>query len=100
MAYALEATRMFTLGNPNLTLGTDHKPLVSIMGPKNLEDIKNPRVRAMKDKTLMYKFDIMHVPGPKNKGPDATSRYPGPDCLEGGRWRTLRTWRQPSALPR
>ena len=47
------------------------------MGPKNLEDIKNPRVRAMKDKTLMYKFDVMHVPGPKNKGPDSMSRYPG-----------------------
>ena len=76
IAYALEATRMFTLGNPELTIGTDHKPLVSIMGPKNLEEIKNPRVRAMKDKTLMYKFNMMHVPGPKNKGPDATSRYP------------------------
>ena len=68
---------MFTLGNPNLTIGTDHKPLVSIMGPKNLEDIKNPKVRAMKDETLMCKFDVKHVPGKKHKGPDATSRYPG-----------------------
>ena len=31
----------------------------------------------MKDKILMYKFDVMHVPGAKNKGPDATSRYSG-----------------------
>ena len=42
MVFALESTRMFTLGNPNLMVGTNHKPVMSIMGPKNLEDIKNP----------------------------------------------------------
>ena len=42
MVFALESTRMFSLGNPNLTVETNHKPLVSIIGPKNLDDIKNP----------------------------------------------------------
>ena len=50
VAYALESTRMYTLGNPYLTVGTDHKSLVSIMGPKNLEEIRNPRVRSKKTK--------------------------------------------------
>ena len=76
MVFALDSTRMFTLGNPNLFVGTDHKPLISIMGPKNLVDIKNPRVRSLKEKTLMYQFDIKHVPRIKNKGPDTTLRYP------------------------
>ena len=76
MVFALDSTRMFTLGNPNLFVGTDHKPLISIMGPKNLVDIKNPRVRSLKEKTLMYSFDIKHVPRIKNKGPDTTLRYP------------------------
>ena len=76
LSYALEQTRMYTLGNPNLIVGTDHKPLVSIMGLKDLDEIKNPRVRGFKDKTLMYSFTTIHVPGKDLKVPDATSRYP------------------------
>ena len=56
LIYALEQTRMYTLGNPNLTVGMDHKPLVPIMGLKDLDEIKNLRVRGFKDKTLMYSF--------------------------------------------
>ena len=82
VAYALESTRMYMLGNPHMVMGTDHKALVSIMGPKNLEEIKNPQVRSQKDKTLTFKFDMKHVPGPKKRGPDATSRYPGTRCTE------------------
>ena len=73
---------MYMLGIPHLTVGTDHKALVSIMEPKNLEEIKNPRVRSQKDKTFMFKFDVKHVRGPKNRGPDATTRYPGTRCTE------------------
>ena len=62
---------MYTLGNSDLTVGTDHKPLV-----KNLEDIKNPRLRSFKDKTLMYTFDVKHIPGKLLKVADATSRFP------------------------
>ena len=63
MIHALEATRMYTLGNSDLTVGTDHKPLVPIMGVKNLEDIKNPQIQSFKDKTLMYSFSVRHIPG-------------------------------------
>ena len=52
------------------------------MGPKNLEEIRNPRVRSQKDKTLMWKFAMKHVPGIKNRGPDAHSRYPGSRCTD------------------
>ena len=76
MAHALESTRMFTLGNENLIVGTDHKPLVPIMGLKNLEDIKNPRIRNFKDKTLMFSFRVKHIPGKHLKIADATSRNP------------------------
>ena len=76
MVYALESTRMYTLGNSNLTVGTDHKPLVPIMSVKNLEEIKNPRIRNFKDKTLMYSFKVKHIPGKFLKVADATSRFP------------------------
>ena len=42
-----------TLGNKNLTIGVDHKPLVSIRSDRNLELIKNLRLRNLKDKMLM-----------------------------------------------
>ena len=76
MVHALESTRMYTLGNSDLTVGTDHKPIVPIMNLKNLEDIKNPRIRNFKDKTLMYSFSVKHIPGNILKVADATSRSP------------------------
>ena len=30
----------------------------------------------LKEKTLSYRFNIIYVPGRKNVGPDAASRYP------------------------
>ena len=73
LVFGLESTRDYCMGNPKLTIGVDHKPLVSIMGDKLLD----PRLRNLKDKTLMYKFAIKHIPGTLHKGPDAASRYPG-----------------------
>ena len=47
-----------------------------ILGDKALDQIQNPRLRGMKEKTLLYKFTSVHVPGSLHFGPDATSRYP------------------------
>ena len=47
------------------------------MGNKHLEEVKNPRLRSLKDKTLMNLFKMMNVSGKKNVGPDVASRYPG-----------------------
>ena len=67
---------MFTLGNKNLFVGTDHKPLVPIMGVKNLEDIKNPRLRKFKDKTLRFSLETRHIPGKHLSIEDSVSWYP------------------------
>ena len=77
LVYGLESTRDYCMGNPKLTVGVDHKLLVAIMGDKELDQIKNPRLRNLKDKTIMYKFAIKHIPGTLHTGPDAASRYPG-----------------------
>ena len=63
VVHALEKCRMFVLGCPNLTVVVDHKPLVRILSDKSLQNIKNPRLFNLKEKTLMYKFQIKHVPG-------------------------------------
>ena len=77
IVYGLESNRMYCLGNEKLLVYTDHKPLVPIMNDRKLELIKNPRVRSLKDKTLMYSFETKHIAGKEHVGPDVASRYPG-----------------------
>ena len=75
-AWALEKTKYFTLGAPDLFLAVDHKPLLKILGDKELQDIDNPRLQNLKEKTLRYRFKCVHVPGKEHKGADFTSRNP------------------------
>ena len=76
VAWALEKSKHFTLGCPDLYVAVDHKPLLKVLGDRHLEDIPNPRLLNLKEKTLRFKFSLVHVPGSKNNTPDATSRYP------------------------
>ena len=47
------------------------------MGDKVIDQIQNPRLRSLKEKTLRFNFKAVHVPGSLHLGPDAASRYPG-----------------------
>ena len=76
VAYALHQTRYYISGCPNLIVATDHKPLVQILNDRSLSEISNRRLLNLKEKTLAYSFEIQHISGVKNKGPDAVSRYP------------------------
>ena len=75
-AWAFEKTKYFTLGAPDLVLAVNHKPLLKILGNKGLQDIDNPRLENLKEKTLRYRFRCVHVPGRDHTGADFTSRYP------------------------
>ena len=66
-AYGLERCRMYTLGCPQLTLAVDHNPLTRILNNRNLDEITNPRLQRLKEKTLPYKFNIAYVPGGSNR---------------------------------
>ena len=81
MQWALENTKHYTLGNPKLIVATDHKPLVKILGDRKLENIDNPRLLKLKEKTLRWQFRIQHVPGKINVGPDTLSRKEITSCL-------------------
>jgi hypothetical protein len=74
IVWALESTRHYTLGNTQLLVATDHKPLVKVFGDRSLGDISNPRLARLKEATLRWEFQVMHVPGVVNSGPDALSR--------------------------
>ena len=72
---ALEKTKYFTLGCNNLTVGTDHKPLLGLFKDRSLDGIDNPRLRRLKEKTFGWSFSMLHIPGRLHGGPDALSRY-------------------------
>ena len=76
VAWGLHKTRYFTIGCGNLTLCVDHKPLLKILGNKELNDINNTRILNFKEKTLRWRFKVLHVPGKMHKMADAVSRYP------------------------
>lgn len=76
VADALDKARHFVLGCTNLTVAVDHKPLLKIFSDRSLDDVHNPRLRNLKEKTLRYKFRMIHIPGVKNRAPDAMSRHP------------------------
>ena len=75
VAEALEKTRYFTLGSPDLTLGVDHKPLLGILNDDDISKIKNPRIRRLKERILQWGFNVKYVPGKLLGGTDALSRY-------------------------
>ena len=76
VVFGLTSCRMFVLGCPRLIISVDHKPLLQVLGDQPLEDVKNPRLQKLKEKTMMYDFKIKHTPGKDNKSADATSRHP------------------------
>ena len=76
VAWGLEQTRYFTQGRDNLVVVTDHKPLVKIFGDRTLDEITNSRLFRLKQRTLPWRFEIVHLPGKSNHAADATSRHP------------------------
>ena len=82
--YGLTRCRMFTLWCPNLTLVVDHRPLLGALNDRSLDSIENPRLLKLKEKTLPFKFNIMHVPGSSDaiRVADAVSRHPTTDAPE------------------
>ena len=75
MADALEKVRYFVLGCSDLIVALDHKPLLKILRDRALEDISNTRLRNLKEKTLCYRFRIVHIPGVKHRATDCLLRH-------------------------
>lgn len=73
---ALYKARHFVLGCKELIVAVDHKPLLKIFGDRSLEDIPNPRLRNLKEKSLRFNFNMKHVPGVRHCAADGLSRHP------------------------
>ncbi len=80
---ALDKACHFVLGCSLLQWTTN--PYSRYKGDRSIDQIGNTRLRNLKEKTLRYRFRMIHIPGVRNKTPDALSRYPTgtttPDCM-------------------
>ena len=47
-----------------------------MFGDRSLEDINNPRLLNLKEKTLQFRFRMVHVPGVRHAAADSISRHP------------------------
>ena len=54
---------------------TDHKPLVSLLGNKNLEEL-SPRIQRIRMRLMQYQYDMEHVPCKELGTTDTLSRSP------------------------
>ena len=75
LAWGLEQTKCFTQDCDNLVV-TDHKPHVKIFGDRTLDEVTNTRLFLLKQRTLLWRFEIFHMPSLSNQAADAASRYP------------------------
>ena len=76
VAWALEQTKFFTLGCDDLIVVVDHKPLTKVLGDRTLDEIPNPRLFRIKQRTLPWIYQIFWMPGKYNSFSDAISRNP------------------------
>ena len=72
--WACERFHMFIFGR-SFEVETDHKPLVSLLGSKLLDELP-PRILRFRLRLMKYKYTIFHVPGKKIATADTLSRAP------------------------
>ena len=82
VAFGLEKCKHFVLGCQDLVIAVDHKPLLGLFSQKSLDNIPNARLRNLKEKTLPYRFQMIHIAGVKNKVADCLSRSPAEPAEE------------------
>ncbi|KAI4890554.1 hypothetical protein NFI96_006207, partial [Prochilodus magdalenae] len=54
---------------------TDHKPLVSLLGSKNLDELP-PRIQRLRMRLMKFTYTVSHVPGKNIATADVLSRVP------------------------
>ena len=76
VAWGLDHSKYFTMGCDDLLIVVDHQPLTKILGDRTLDEIPNPRLFRLKQRTLPWLYNITWMPGIDNLFSDATSRHP------------------------
>ena len=72
--WACEKFSDYILGK-DITIETDHKPLVPLLGSKNLDELP-PRIQRFRMRLMKYSYNIVHIPGKELYTADTLSRAP------------------------
>ena len=81
--WACKKCHMYLAGLSQFDVIVDHRPLVPILNCKRLADIENPRLQRMRLWLTAYRFIANWQRGTDHKIPDALSRAPVSDPVEG-----------------
>ena len=61
ITWVFERLSDYLIGKP-FHIETDHKPLVSLLGSKNLDEMP-PRIQRLRMRLMKFDYNITHVPG-------------------------------------
>ena len=74
VTWACERLSDYLIGKP-FHIETDHKPLVPLLGSKNLNEMP-PRIQRLRMRLLRFQYSISYVPGKSLTTADTLSRAP------------------------
>ena len=75
VVWAAKKAHLFIAGN-DVELIVDHRPLISIINSKTLDQLSTPRIVRLKEKLTPYRLNAMWRPGIEHKVVDCFSRHP------------------------
>ena len=75
IAWSCSKFEMYILGHSNVTIETDHKPLVPIFNSKAVNDL-TLRIQRQRLRTMKFSFVTKHISGKDNHIADLLSRQP------------------------
>ena len=75
IACGLEQTKYFAEDCDNFVVVNDHKRFVKIFCDWTLDEITNTRLFRLKQRTLLRRIEIFHMPELSNQAADAASRH-------------------------
>jgi len=76
VTWAMKKCRLYLSGQPDFEVLVDHRPLVSILDQQTLDEVENPRIQRLKERTLGYIFHTVWRKGKEHQIADALSRAP------------------------
>ena len=76
IVYALRKCSLYLKGLKEFQVITDHKPLLTILNKKGIDEIENPRIQRYKESLQSYNFKTEWRQGKLHSIPDALSRAP------------------------
>lgn len=75
VTWACEKFAEYITGLKDLTIETDHKPLLSLLGNKNIDEL-SPRLQRFRMRLMRFKYEIVYTQGKNLVTADALSRAP------------------------